>query len=192
MFQSKQVIDLTCHEVLEPTPKKPKYMQNIIVDEVEMTELKYILGIPHIHSFEQWQKEQEELNKIIPAFVAESEGDKIMSMFDEIIDEHKCSSCFVLLCCNNYMFHDANCWALELKSTITLQDIRKIYTYRVDVLTGAMIGWEDYAYAPFEETKHFSLPFAAHHVGFFVRCFQCKECSKVDHKGCHAMYHHHH
>ena len=97
MSQSKEVIDLTCSEVLEHISKKPKHMQKIIVDEVEATKLQYILGIPHIHSFKQWQKEQEELNKIIPSFVAESEGDKIMSMFDEIIDEHKCSSCFVLL-----------------------------------------------------------------------------------------------
>ena len=191
MFQSKEVIDLTCSEVLEHISKKPNHMHNIIVDEVEATELQYILGIPHIHSFEQWQKEQEELNKLIPSFVASTEGDKIMSMFDEIMDEHKCSSCFVLLCCNNYMFHDANCWALELKSTITLQDIRRVYTYRVDVLTGAMLGWEDYAYAQFDEKKHITSPFAAHHVGFFVRCFQCKQCSKVDKKTCHAMYHHH-
>ena len=79
-------------------------MQSIIVDKVEATELQYILGIPHIHSFEQWQKEQEELNKIVPSFAAASEGDKIMSMLDEVIDEHKCSSYFFLLCCNNYMF----------------------------------------------------------------------------------------
>ena len=59
-------------------------MQSIIVDEVETTELQYIVGIPHLHSFKQWQKEQEELNKIIPSFVAESEGDKTMSMYDEI------------------------------------------------------------------------------------------------------------
>ena len=93
-----------------------------------------------------------------------------MSMFDEIIDEHKCSSCFVLLCCNNYnvMFHDANCWALELKSTITLQDICRVYTYRVDALTGAMLGWEDYAYAQFDEKKHIISPFTTHHVGFFL------------------------
>ena len=68
MYQSKEVIDLTCSEVLEHSSKKPKHMQKIIVDEVEATELQYILGIPHIYSFEQWQKEQEELNKIIPSF----------------------------------------------------------------------------------------------------------------------------
>ena len=108
-------------------------MQNITVDEVEMTELQYILEIPHVHSFKQWQQEQAELSKLVPSFVAESEGD------ERNWDEHKCSSCFVLLCCNNYMFCDANCWALKLQSTITLQDIRRIYTYKVDVLTGAMI-----------------------------------------------------
>ena len=109
MFKQKEVIDFkSCSELLEQVCKKPKHMQSIIVDEVEATELQYISGIPHIHSFEQWQKEQEELNKLIPSFVAEYEGEKIMNMFDEIIDDHKCSFCFVLLCCNNYMFHDAN------------------------------------------------------------------------------------
>ena len=57
MAQSKEVINLTCSEVLEHISKKPKHMQNIIVDEVEATEVQYISGIPHIHSFEQWQKE---------------------------------------------------------------------------------------------------------------------------------------
>ena len=50
MLQSKEIIDLTCSEILEHISKKPKHIQSIIVDEVEATELQQILGIPFIHS----------------------------------------------------------------------------------------------------------------------------------------------
>ena len=35
MFKTKEVIDLTCPEILEHISKKSKHMQNVIVDEVE-------------------------------------------------------------------------------------------------------------------------------------------------------------
>ena len=63
MFQSKEVTHLTCYESLERISKKPKDMQSIIIDEVEAIKLQYTLGIPDIHSFEQWQKEHEQWQK---------------------------------------------------------------------------------------------------------------------------------
>ena len=121
------------------------------MDEVQATELKYALGIPHIFCFEEWEAEQQKTpNKLIPRFAAD-----------------------------------------DLWGSLSLADIRKIYTYKVDVLTGSMLGWEDYAYETFNAEKHCRTPFQAHHVGFYVGCFQCAECSKVDNKKCHAGYHVH-
>jgi len=165
---------------------------DMMVDEVQVTELKYALGIPHIFCFEEWEAEQQQKpNKLIPTFAAESEQDKVLQFLEEISDAHKCNSCYTLLCCGSYMFHDANCWFNDLRGTLSLADIRKIYTYKVDVLTGSMLGWEDYAYETFNVEKHCRTPFQAHHFGFYVRCFQCTECSKVDNKKCHAAYHVH-
>ena len=175
-FSKKRVIDVT----------------DLVVDEVQATELKYALGIPHIFCFEEWEAEQQKTpNKLIPTFAAESEEQKVLQFLEEISDAHKCNSCYTLLCCGNYMFHDVNCWFNDLRGSLSLADIRKIYTYKVDVLTGSMLGWEDYAYETFNVEKHCRTPFQAHHVGFYVRCFQCVECSKVDNKKCHAPYHVH-
>ena len=124
-FSKKRVIDVT----------------DLVVDEVEATELKYALGIPHIFCFEEWQDAQEKQpNKLIPDFAAQSEEEKILQFLEEISDAHKCNSCYTLLCCGSYMFHDVNCWFNELRSTLSLADIRKIYTYKVDILTGSMMG----------------------------------------------------
>ena len=43
----------------------------------------------------------------------------------------------------------------------------------------------------FKEEKHICMPFQAHHVGFYVRCFQCKWCSMIDNKTYHTFYHTH-
>ena len=83
------------------------------------------------------------------------------------------------------MYNDAYCWFNDLCATLSLADIRKMYTYKVDVLTGYMLDWEDHAYEAFSVEKHCRTPFQAHHIGFSV------QCSKVDNKKCHAAYHVH-
>ena len=56
-FSKKRVIDVT----------------DLLVDEVQATELKYALGIPLIFCFEEWEAEQQQKpNKLIPTFAAES------------------------------------------------------------------------------------------------------------------------
>ena len=88
-------------------------MTDLLVDEVDAAELKNALGIPHIFCFEEWEAEQQQKpNKLIPTFAAESEQDKVLQFLEEISDAHKCISCYTLLCCGNYMFHDANCWLI--------------------------------------------------------------------------------
>ena len=87
-FSKKRVIDVT----------------DLVVDEVQATELKYALGIPHIFCFEEWEAEQQKTpNKLIPTFAAESEEQKVLQFLEEISDAHKCNSCYTLLCCGNYV-----------------------------------------------------------------------------------------
>ena len=135
---------------MEFTKKRVFDVTNLVVDEVQAA------------------VQEKTPNKLIPTFAAESEEGKVLQFLDEISDARKCNPCYTLLCCRSYMFHDANCWFNEIRGTLSLADIRKIYTYKVDVLTGSMLGREDYAYETFNVEKHCRIPFQAHHVGFYV------------------------
>ena len=93
-FSKKRVVDVT----------------NLLVDEMEATDLKYALGIEHIFCFEEWEAEQQKApNKLIPIFAAETDEEKVLKFLEEISDAHKCNSCCTFLCCGSYMFHDVNC-----------------------------------------------------------------------------------
>ena len=46
---------------------------DIVLDEVEATELKQPLGIAHIFCFEEWEAQQKSPNKIIHTFAAQSD-----------------------------------------------------------------------------------------------------------------------
>ena len=52
-------------------------------------------------------------------------------------------------------------------------------------------GWEEYTFEPFDKNKHIYIPFKAHRIGLYVRCFTCNYCYSKSDRKCHCSYHQH-
>jgi hypothetical protein len=147
-----------------------------------------------IIDFSAWlkrQKDNEEKYKAVPSFVMSDIDQLQYELLAEILEQHRCRNCRTFLCCGSGIFHTNDCWTHGLQDQITLGMIRSIYTYRIDVITGCMKGWEEYCYSTFNPETHLKPVFGAHNYGFFVRCFGCKRCHETDKKYCHAKHHDH-
>jgi hypothetical protein len=137
--------------------------------------------------------EAEEEPVLVPAFMTTSNNMQLTMkhMLDDVFTDHRCYSCSRYLCCGGTIFHDVNCWYFELCYEISLDKLRQIQTYRIDVYKGVMKDWEEYAFEPFNQDKHIKQHWGAQHFGFYVRCFTCTYCQAEDFSRCHVNYHHH-
>ena len=101
---------------------------DLLVDEVQVPELNYALGIPHIYllwRMGSWTTKDTKQTHIY--ICTESEEAKVLQFHEEISDAHKCNLCYTLLCCGSYLFHDVNCWFNDFQGTLSLVVIWKIY-----------------------------------------------------------------
>lgn len=109
-------------------------------------------------------------------------------MFDDVLEHHRCKTCRTMLCCGEYIWHDPDCWAAELRVHVVGRDIAALHNYRQQVFQGAMEGYTDWAFDMFDRERHYSLPFQPHKVGLFIRCRKCPRCRT---QICNATYHNH-
>jgi len=127
----------------------------------------------------------------LPPYMMRSELVKQIEVLEEILAHHRCTECKRFLCCGGAVFHDVNCWTDYLKQHISWTLLPNIYQHRLDVFQGGMKEWEDYTFEPFDKNKHIFIPFKAHRIGFYVRCFTCNFCYGTTDKKCHCSFHQH-
>jgi len=169
---------------MEPTPI-PVRKQNA---------MKGVYSFQELYTSDTDSDRSMELKLEVPSFMT-IEDDTYMTikaLVDDIFGDHRCYSCSRFLCCGGCLLHDINCWYLDFCASADLDKVRQIYTYRIDIFKGAMKDWEHYAYEVFDPETHLKINVGPHHIGFYVRCFTCKECKKQDNSTCHVNYHHHH
>ena len=83
-----------------------------------------------------------------------SELVKQIEVLEEILAHHRCAECQCFLCCGGAVYSDVNCWTDNLKQHILWPLIQDIYQHRLNVFQGAMQGWEEYTFEPFDKNKH--------------------------------------
>ena len=127
----------------------------------------------------------------VPSFMMRSELVKQIEVLEEILAHHRCDECQRFLCCGTTVFHDVNCWTDYLKQYISWELIRDIYQHRLNVLQGGLKDWEEYTFQPFDKNRHIYIPFKAHRLGLYVRCFTCEHCYGKSDRQCHCSFHRH-
>ena len=127
----------------------------------------------------------------VPPHMMRSELVKQIEVLEEILAHHRCAECQRFLCCGGAVFHDVNCWTDYLKQHVSWSLLQDIYQHRLNVFQGAMCDWEEYTFEPFDKNKHIYIPFKAHRIGLYVRCFTCKYCYSKSDRKCHCLFHQH-
>ena len=119
----------------------------------------------------------------------------LQTLLEEILYDHRCVDCKRYLCCGATVFHDVNCWSQVLKENVSWDMIAGIRNYRLEVLNGSMLAWEEYAFEMFDYYKHVKEErmFRPHTYGLYVRCFSCLYCMPSTDRtiACKAAYHKH-
>jgi len=120
-----------------------------------------------------------------------NDGDFVDTLYDEILEAHRCRACARFTCCSNLIHHSSDCWAENYRGDLTTDDVKNIHKYRWGMMNNIC---EDYDEELREEScqdDHISFRFRVPRVGFYVRCFRCKFCFSRDGNKCHVKFHNH-
>jgi len=131
------------------------------------------------------------VNAKLPSYVEQNPEYVIDRAYNFILDAHRCVFCSKYLCCGHVLGHSVNCWAENMRGNLSIHDLKMLWLYQFDALTGSMDDYVDYCFETFNESRHVKAIFTSPSIGFFVRCFQCKDCSVIDKRTCHCTYHNH-
>lgn len=130
-------------------------------------------------------------NELLPNYVEQNPQAVVDRVYDMILNEHRCVFCQKYLCCGSFIGHDINCWAEDFRGELTYHDLKLILMYQFDAISGSMDDYIDYCFETFDKNKHLKKFFTPPSIGFFVRCFKCIPCEKIDQRTCHCKYHNH-